>query len=317
MTQEIKKAIVGINHSSLDVELIDYMNFVAHTTKLEHVFFTHVIDLQLPPNIKKEFPNLKSEAIEERKNEIKTVIEEHLDKDLFTINYSIEIIESSNSLKGLSQAISKFDADIVVIGRAAHKDKHSVITQRLARRAPCQLLIVPEGISKRIAEGKKFQTILVPIDFSKYSSLAFDRALKVAKRNKDLHEVEIVCQHVYQLPSGYHLSGKTEEEFAQVMCDNAKELYNEFISQFDISDVKVRMVYSRDINGDLTSDIRDLACEIDADVIIIGSKGRTATAALFLGSFAEKLITNTTHFSLMVVRKKKDYDGIIDRIKKL
>ncbi|RLD22587.1 MAG: universal stress protein, partial [Bacteroidetes bacterium] len=207
--------------------------------------------------------------------------------------------------------------DLVVIGRIKDKEKSSVITQRLARRAPCQILILPEGAYKRIEGGMQIKTILVPIDFSEYSSLALDRAIRFARRNKDKHEIEIVCQYVYRLPSGYHLTGKSESEFSDIMCTNAKEGWDEFMKDIDASDVNIRIVYSKDINDDLTSDIRDLANEIDADVIIIGSKGRTATAALFLGSFAEKLINNTTHFSLLVVRKKKEYDSILDRIKKL
>jgi nucleotide-binding universal stress UspA family protein len=316
-TQKIKRVVVGLSNTYLDAEVIHYMNFIAHTTHVEHIFFVHIIDVRLPANILKQFPDLEKAALEERRKEIEAVVDKHIDKDLVTAEYSVEIEQSSNSLKGLSRVVGKFDADLIVIGRVANKEKTSIITQRLARRAPCQLLIVPEGQADRIAEGKKLSTLLVPIDFSDYSSLALDRAIKFARRNKDLHEVEIVCQYVFQLPSGYHLSGKTEEEFAEIMCANAKEDYEEFVRDFDLTDINIRMVYSRDVNGDLTSDIRDLAEEIDADLVIIGSKGRTSTAALFLGSFAEKLITNNTHFSLMVVRKKKEYDGILDRIKKL
>ena len=317
MTQEIKKAVVGLSNTYLDAEVLSYVNFVAHTTNLEEIYFVHVFDSQLPSNVLKQFPDLEKASLEERKKEIEAVVKKHIGKEMDNIKYSVELVKSSNSLKGLIRAIDKFDADLAVIGRIGEKEKTSVITQRLARRAPCQLLIVPEGAAQRIVEGKHLSRILVPIDFSQYSSLALDRALKIAQRNKDRHEVEIVCQYVFQLPSGYHLSGKSEEEFSKIMCANAKEEYDEFIKGFDIDGVNIRMVYSRDINGDLTSDIRDLAEEIDTDVIIIGSKGRTATAALFLGSFAEKLITNTTHFSLMVVRKKKEYDSILDRIKKL
>lgn len=317
MTQEIKKAIVGISNTYLDAEVIHFVNFIAHTTALEHIYFVHVVDLHLPSDVLRQFPNLEKDALEERQKEIEAVVDEHLDKELVTIDYSVELVQSSNGLKGLLKAIGKFDADVVVIGRIANKEKTSVITQRLARRAPCQLVIVPEGMAARIAEGRKFSRILVPIDFSEYSSLALDRALKIARRNEDLHEVEIICQYVFRLPSGYHLSGKSEDEFAEIMCANAKENYEEFIEEFDTEGINIRMVYSRDINDDLTSDIRDLAEEINADIVIIGSKGRTATAAIFLGSFAEKLITNNTHFSLMVVRKKKEYDSILDRIKKL
>ena len=316
MVQPIKKIIVGLSHSHLDVELIEYSNFLAETTEVEHIYFVHVIKIHLPEKVLEEFPDLEKDAIAERKSEVEAMVKEHCHGDC-DVSYSVEVIQSSNNLKGLLLAIGKFDADLVVIGRIKNKEKNSIITQRLARRSPCQILIVPDGTYNRIGGGYQIKKLLVPIDFSEYSALALERAIRIARRNKNKHEIEIVCQHVYRLPSGYHLTGKSEEEFADIMCKNAKESYEEFIGDINTDGVKLRPVFSKDVDDDLTSDIRDLAREIDADGIIIGSKGRTATAALVLGSFAEKLITNTTHFSLLVVRKKKEYDSILDRLKKL
>lgn len=316
MVEKIKKAIVGLSHTKLDIELIKYINFLVSSTELEQIYFVHIINLHIPTKILADFPYLERDAIAERKTEVVAMVDEHYN-DTANIKYSVEVIQSSNSLKGLLHSIGEFDADLVVIGRLVKKNKNSIITQRLARRAPCQILIVPKGINKRIEGGTHLKTLLVPIDFSEYSAMALERALVIARRNKHKHEIEVVCQYVYALPSGYHLSGKTEEEFSEIMCANAKESYDEFIEDINIEGVNVRPVFSMDINDDFTSDIRDLATEIDADGIIIGSKGRTATAALFLGSFAEKLIDNTTNFSLLVVRKKKEYDSILDLIKKL
>jgi nucleotide-binding universal stress UspA family protein len=316
MVQQIKTAIVGLSHTKLDDELIEYVNFLSNTSELERIYFVHVINLHIPDKILSSFPDLERGAIAERKAEIEATVEANFNTES-KLDYTVEVVQSSNILKGLIMTIGKYDADIIVIGRTANKDKDSVITQRLARRAPCQILIVPEGMIKRIAGGTDIKTLLVPIDFSEYSAMALERALAIARRNKRKHEIEVVCQYVFALPSGYHLSGKSEDEFADIMCTNAKETYDEFIADIDTRGVNVRPVFSRDRNDDLTSDIRDLALEIGADGIIIGSKGRTATAALFLGSFAEKLINNATNFSLLVVRRKKEYDGIIDRLKKL
>lgn len=317
MLQPIKKIVVGLSHSLLDEELINYSNFLAETTEVDHIYFVHIVNLHLPEKVLAEFPYLEKEALAERKQEVEDLVAKHCHDGKRIVSHSVEIIQSSNKLKGLLKAIVDFNADLVVIGRIKDKEKSSVVTQRLARRAPCQILIIPEGAYKRIDGGMQIKTVLVPIDFSEYSSLSLDRAIRFARRNKERHEIDIVCQYVYRLPSGYHLTGKSESEFSDIMCANAKEGWDEFIEEVDTEGINIRIVYSEDINDDLTSDIRDLAIEIDADVIIIGSKGRTATAALFLGSFAEKLINNSTNFSLLVVRKKKEYDGILDRIKKL
>jgi len=315
MVEKINNVVVGLDHTDLDTELVQYAGFLADTTEIEHIHFVHVVNLHLPAKVLAEFPDLEKEALAERKKELDDLVAKYYHPE-HKVAYSSIIVQSSNNLKGLLEAIGKYDADLVVIGRLKKRDNTSVIIQRLARRAPCQILIVPEGTYKKIAGGAQIKTLLVPIDFSEYSAMGLERALAIARRNKSKNEIEIVCQYVFRLPSGYHFTGKSEKEFSEIMCNNAKESYSEFISKIDTEGVKVRIVYSRDINDDFTSDIRDLAHKIDADGIVIGSKGRTATAALFLGSFAEKLITNTTKFSLLVVRKKKDYDSILDLLKK-
>jgi nucleotide-binding universal stress UspA family protein len=52
-------------------------------------------------------------------------------------------------------------------------------------------------------------------------------------------------------------------------------------------------------------------------VIIIGAKGRTAAAALFLGSFAEKMIQAELKYPLLVARPKGKIAGLMDLIKGL
>ncbi|MEN8250851.1 MAG: universal stress protein [Bacteroidota bacterium] len=316
MVQEINKVVVGLSHTKLDVELIEYMNFISQTFKIREIHFVHVLNIHIPEKVLEEFPNLEKDAIEERKAEVEEMVKEHCHEECDVV-HKVSVIQSSNKLKGLLEAIDKFNADLIIIGRAAHKEKASVIIQRLARRAPCQLMIIPEGTVKRVTKYNKVKTILVPIDFSEYSAIALERAVSMARNSKNKYEVKIVCQYVYALPSGYHLSGKTEDEFAEIMCNNAQESYEEFLEDINTDGITLCVEFSRDDREDLTANIREMAIKLDADILIIGSKGRTATAALFLGSFAEKLITDNTHFRLLVVRKKHEYDGILDRIKKL
>ncbi len=318
MVQKINTVVVGLAHNELDKEIINYINFLGETTEAKMIHFVNVVNLHLPAKVLAEFPNLEQEALNERQKEVEKLVKKHCHLP-DTMRYDVSILQSSNKLKGLIEAIGKFDADLVVVGRSKNKERKSVVTQRLARRAPCQVLIVPEGSYERLKHRHGVKTLLVPIDFSDYSAMALERAIDIARLNKKRlgNEVKIICQHVFTLPSGYHLSGKTEEEFAEIMKKNAQASYEEFIKEIDTKGTHIEVVYSQDTNDDLTSDIRDLATELDVDGIIIGSKGRTATAAFFLGSTAENLITNNTQFTLLVVRKKRDYDGILDRIKKL
>jgi nucleotide-binding universal stress UspA family protein len=314
--QPIKKILVGLKNTPLDVELIEYVSILVDKSEASEVHFLHTVKINLPAAIKKDFPELESTALADRKQDIDEVVKAHF-HPVREVTTTTEVRSCVNNLKGVLMAIGERDIDLVIIGRIANKTKTSVFTQRLARRAPSQLLIVPEGTIRRIQNNEILHKFLVPVDFSEYSELALERAIMMGARNNKNKDVEIVCQHVFAVPSGYHYTGKTKQEFAGIMRTNAEESFANWIKKFDSKGVKITPVFSEDTNDDKTSDIRDMARKINADCIVIGSKGRTATLALFMGSTAEKLVKNTINFTLLVVRKKGDYLGILEQIKKI
>lgn len=311
--QPIKKVLVALDHSSLDSELVDYVQFFVNISEVTDVHFMHEVKIDLSAEMKKEFPNLEKEAIDQRKKEIKQVITEHFPlKEKVNCNFTIT--NESNSIKPILKAIKKEGIDLVMVGSKEPKHGGGTFTHRLARRSPCHVLTVPIGSSSHLKRTNKVKKFLVPIDFSEYSKQALERAILIASRVKD--PVEIVCQNVYTVPSGYHYSGKSRNKFAKLMKKFAAENFEKFIKNLDTKGVKLVPIYSDDINEDKTTDIRDLAKKENVDGIIMGSRGKTA-AALLLGSIAEKLIRNEKYFPILVVRKKGDFEGFIDRIRKL
>jgi len=65
------------------------------------------------------------------------------------------------------------------------------------------------------------------------------------------------------------------------------------------------------------TDIIEFAHKNDPGAIFIGVKGRTSTAALFIGSRAEQLVQYNNDIPMMVVRPKGKNAGIIDLIKEI
>ena len=119
---------------------------------------------------------------------------------------------------------------------------------------------------------------------------------------------------MFTVPSGYHYTGKTYEEFTQIMRMHAEINYKKFIRKIDTKGHKIIPVYTQDVNDDPVEEIVAKAKEIDADGIIIGAKGRTAATALFIGSMAERLIQYNDSIPLMVTRPKGKNAGILDYI---
>ncbi len=311
--QPIRKILVALDHSSLDSEIVDYAQFFVNITEVTDVHFMHEVQFNLSSTMKKEFPNLEKETISQRKKEIEEVIQSHFNPKR-KINTKFTLTHEANSVKPLLRTIKAEGIDMVMVGSKDLKHGGGTFTTRLARRAPCHVLTVPIGSSAYLKETNKIKRLLVPLDFSDYSKQALERAILIASRVKE--PIEIICQNVYTVPSGYHYSGKTRDEFAEIMKKYAMENFEDFIKGLDTKGVKLTPVYSDDINEDETSYIRDLAKKENVDGIIIGSRGSTA-AALLLGSIVEKLVRNEKNFPILVVRKKGDLESFIERIRKL
>ena len=311
--QPIRKILVALDHSSLDSELVDYAQFFVSISEVTDVHFMHEVQFNVSSQMKKEFPNLEKETIEQRKKEIAEVISDHF-KPKREVKTKFTVTNEANSIKPLLRAIRAGEIDMVMVGSKDPKHGGGTFTHRLARRSPCHVLTVPIGSSSHLKRTNKIKKFLVPIDFSDYSKQALERAIMIASRVKD--PIEIICQNVYTVPSGYHYSGKSRDEFAEIMKKYAVENFESFVKEIDTKGVILKPIYSDDINEDKTSDIRDLAKKENVDGIIMGSRGKTA-AALLLGSIAEKLVRNEKHFPILVVRKKGDFEGFIDRIRKL
>ncbi|MDR7129596.1 nucleotide-binding universal stress UspA family protein [Algoriphagus sp. 4150] len=300
----IKKMVVCLDQTSLDQTLIQYAAFIAQVNQTRKIYFVNVIkNLSIPKEVLEEFPNLVENMVNERQEAMETVVNEHFKNPKgISLNYIVK--EGSLSKKILKLAEEK-SADMILIGRKVHLPGTGVASSRLARRASCSLLIVPEG------SATKMQRLLVPSDFSDYSKDALEEAIMIAEKHGGL---EIVCQNVFTVPSGYHYTGKTYEEFTQIMRMHAEINYKKFIRKIDTKGNKITPVYTQDVNDDPVEEIVAKAKEIGADGIIIGAKGRTAATALFIGSMAERLIQYNDSIPLMVTRPKGKNAGILDYI---
>jgi nucleotide-binding universal stress UspA family protein len=304
----IKRILVALDLSDMDVTLIHYAAFIARNTPAEKLYFVNVIrNFHIPESVLKEFPGLIDTAIGERKEKMKAVVDAHFggDEELMKRLKIQYLVKDGAPAKKLLQMSQDSDIDLIIVGRKVQSEGSGVLVQRLARRAACNLLIVPEGSQPRIKK------LLVPSDFSEHSRLALKSAIQYAHRNPG---VQIIVQNVYHVPPGYHYSGKTYEEFAAIMEKHARKDYKKFIRDIDLKGQKIKDVYSIDENDNLMTDIYDKAIEINADGIVIGAKGRTAATALFLGSIAERAIQMNARFPMLVIRPKGQNAGFLDFI---
>lgn len=302
---QIKKLIVCLDQSDLDDTLVRFASFVSRVNQTKKIYFANVIrNLQIPNEVLEEFPNLIDNMVEERKQQMKEVVDKNFGKK-DDIEFSYVVKEGQLSKKILKLAHEK-SADMIIIGRKVNLPGTGVISQRLARRASCSLLIIPENAEP------KMDKLLVPSDFSDYSKDALEEAVLIVEKYGG--KAEIICQNVFTVPSGYHFTGKSYEEFTSIMLMHAEINFKKFIRNIDTKNIKITPIYTQDDDDDPVEEIIAKAKEISADGIIIGAKGRTAATALFIGSMAERLIQLNESFPLLVTRPKGKNAGILDYI---
>jgi nucleotide-binding universal stress UspA family protein len=146
------------------------------------------------------------------------------------------------------------------------------------------------------------KTILFATDFSGDAEYAGAYALLLARR---LH-AELVCIHASPYhdarPNAYELSSGHLEEFRQRLQNELA--HRRAILETMVEEARRQGIHARHdlIEGTPAEAICDTADEVNADLIVVGSHGRTGIKRFFLGSVAERVVRMAS-CSVLVARK--------------
>lgn len=138
-------------------------------------------------------------------------------------------------------------------------------------------------------EGKK---VVVPIDFGELSQQALDESLSMVFRPTDIHVVHVAPDLLAMSPPVGWIDVDDGQRTANIEAA--------FKKQF--SESKYHGIGFKVLFGDPGHSVVDYAQEIDADVIVIPSHGRTGLKRLMLGSVAERVI-RLAHCPVLVLRQ--------------
>uniref|UniRef100_UPI0040488F71 universal stress protein n=1 Tax=Algoriphagus sp. TaxID=1872435 RepID=UPI0040488F71 len=299
----IKKMIVCLDQSPLDQTLIAFAGAIAKVNQVKKIYFTNVIkNFGLPKEMLEEFPDLIEKMVGERRTAMENTVHKYLDPQK-GLEVSFVVKEGNLSKKILKLAEEK-SVDLILLGKKAALVGTGVASQRMARRATCSLLLVPEDAKP------KFTRLLVPSDFSEHSKTALEEGILWAK--KQGLKTELFFQNVFTIPSGYYFTGKSLEEFTNQLKAHAAANFKKFIRKIDTKGIKITPIYTPDQDDNPIQEIVATALAQKADVILIGAKGNTASTALHIGSLAERLIQYNNRVPLLVSRPKGKNAGVLD-----
>ena len=132
-----------------------------------------------------------------------------------------------------------------------------------------------------------FQRILVPVDFSDASERALSTAINLAS---DLG-AEIKVIHIHQVQTQYMIEGglyAPELDEDELMEKREKEL-EKFVASHQ-RDINI----SREVRAGIPeTEILEIAGEFQADLIVMGTHGRTGLSHILMGSVTENVLRHT------------------------
>ena len=170
------------------------------------------------------------------------------------------------------------NCDVIVMGRRGQRRiERSLIgsvTARVIGHTQRDVLVVPNGT----VIGWKM--IVLATDGSKYSAAATDRAVGFAKS----YGGELKVISVVDVPSEFYAEAP---QAVEDLVKKAKGFVAEVKKQADAAGVKAETFVAE---TEAYQAVSNLAREQKADMIVIGSHGRTGLRRLLMGSVAEKVI---------------------------
>src|SRR5688500_11870473 len=141
--------------------------------------------------------------------------------------------------------------------------------------------------------------ILCPVDFSDFSRHAFDRAVGLARS----YGAELTVLHVLPVPSAvpalpYGPEGPGPFGFEAVERDRALAELPRFLAAEPSIGVPLHYVSAE--SPSVQKEILLQTARLDADLIVMGTHGRSGFDRFFLGSVAEKTL-RTSQVPVLVV----------------
>jgi nucleotide-binding universal stress UspA family protein len=133
----------------------------------------------------------------------------------------------------------------------------------------------------------RIRRILHPTDFSRASSAAFRRAVDMAKGNRaELLLVHVLTPSVPVVADGY-VSPQVYEDMANAARAYGQKHLDALVRKAKQAGARVRGLL---LEGVPHERIAQAARSRKADLVVIGTHGRTGFAKLFLGSVASRVL---------------------------
>ena len=152
-----------------------------------------------------------------------------------------------------------------------------------------------------------YQRIFVPVDGDSTSRRGLDEAIAVAKFTKARLHLLHVVDDLPIVAEGVEAFTPSGPDIIDMVTDEGKKILAEAQASVHQADLTCDVSMRRTTKGKIYEQILQVASEWDADLIVIGTHGRTGAERLFMGSDAEQVVRHTD-VPVLLVRQKGEGD---------
>lgn len=304
--EPIRKLLVALDFTEADQNLLRYTRFLSETLEPEAIHFIHALKPEWVPD-----------AMEENyKGHIQKPIEEQLEEDIQQqVNTFFK--EDQTALKPAIRKGQPFETvlkyshdeniDLIILGEKQENEGSGILASQLARKATCSILYIPD-----IQKEPRMENVMVPLDFSPYSDMALEFTQNL---DKSKPVAKFFHLNIFQSVPSYNMM-KTYGQMRSTMEANAKDAYQQYVDkmQLNIDQGKIHPLFRLDEKNRPASLILEEAGKNYCDLIVIGSKGQSSTAAMFLGSTTEKLLKHDKQLPVLILKKKGENQSLLQAL---
>jgi nucleotide-binding universal stress UspA family protein len=287
----MRKILVGLDLTEMDAILIEYAAFLGYAfDSIEEVIFFHNIKFDYPDEAAAIVDRLEKPLIEVVREELNGRIASHFEQKDHKITTRL-IVEEKDATAGAVARTSRVEGvDLILLGKKDTYIGSGILIDRLLNinELKTPVLLTPEYAFHRISK------ILVPVDFSENAR----SALHAAQRWRESLPAELSCLHVYTIPIHF-FPYIPMDDMHEAMERDAEKSYRKFVQKIE---PKPEGAFLPARDRGIAQAIQDYAVRHNHDLVVVGAKGTSALASLFVGSVTQRLLKLKMHIPVLVVK---------------
>ena len=283
--------------SNMDNLLLGYVNFLSSIFGLDELNLVHVLEkLELQGSIESIFPDVHSEE-ELRsiiRDELGDLVSEHISGDI-NLNMTLH---SGSPTQNILTTIRKFSPDVLVLGKKTNYSGEGIISNKIARFAPCPVIFVPETVTYSLDKA------LVLVTFNERGA----KTVRFADQLREENKTEVILLNVYDYSKQYFpfIPSKT---YTEKLEEHLQEEYESFKKEHDLPDLPIR--FTANEKSSLGDAVYDAALKEKADLIISGAARKSDKAALLAEDRSERLAQYDFRIPYLIYKDPSEHEGLL------